>query len=149
VYNDLVVDFIIQRSAIQRRAFRSSEYVKDCKKERHDLGVHGEEHYVPGDLLMLFDHRSAGLKLRPAWRGPFVITGLGGNKERSYTLRQIQATLIQRNYHGNSLKPFRLQEGYLVTYKEEAFPMFQNIRLGNAAFKLPKVINTIPSANIT
>jgi hypothetical protein len=98
---------------------------------------------------MLFDHRSAGKKLRPAWRGPFVITGFGGDMERSYTLRQIDGTSIPRHYHGDSLKPFRLREGYLVTHEEEVLPVFQNIRLGNAAFKLPKNVRTIPGARTT
>ncbi|RKF58047.1 hypothetical protein OnM2_070072 [Erysiphe neolycopersici] len=64
--------------------------------------------------------------------------------DRSYTLRQIEGTNIPRHYHGDSLKPFRLREVYLISKKEERIPVLQNIRLGNAAFKLPKNQRTVP-----
>ncbi|KAI0995726.1 hypothetical protein K3495_g12455 [Podosphaera aphanis] len=57
---------------------------------------------------------------------------------KSYTIRQISGKHIPRHYHGDSLKRFRLREGYLVTGEEEALPVFQNIRLQKAEFKLPR-----------
>ncbi|POS82271.1 hypothetical protein EPUL_005521, partial [Erysiphe pulchra] len=81
---------------------------------------------------------------RPSWRGPFVVSGFGGEMGKSYILRQIEGTTIPRHYHGDSLKPFRLREGYLILKKEERIPVLQNIRLGNATFKLSKNYRTVP-----
>ena len=89
---------------------------------------------------MLYDHRQAGKKLRPTWRGPFVVMSFGGDMGKSYRLRQINGVPIPRHFHGDSLKIFRLRDGYLLTGEEETLPIFQNIRLGSASFKLPKDI---------
>lgn len=95
---------------------------------------------------MLYGHRESGKKLRATWRGPFIITGYDGDMGRSYTLRKISGKPIPRRYHGDSLKPFRLREGYIVTTEEARLPLFQNIRLGNAAFKLPREQRTVPGS---
>ncbi|POS82473.1 hypothetical protein EPUL_006440, partial [Erysiphe pulchra] len=94
-------------------------------------------------MVMLYDHKESGKKLRATWRGPFVNTGYGGDMQRSYNLRQISGKPISRHYHGDSLKPFLLREGYIVTNEEAGLPMFQNIRLGKATFKLPKEQRTV------
>ena len=86
---------------------------------------------------MLCDHRSSKKKLRPSWRGPFIVTGHGGTHSRSYTLRQIDGTPIPRTYHRDQLKLFKLREGRLVTGKELSLPTCQNIRLGKARVRLP------------
>lgn len=65
---------------------------------------------------------------------------------KSYNLRQIEGKAIPRHYHGDSLKPFRLREGYLISKREVRLPIFQNICLGTAAFKLPKDQRTVPGA---
>ena len=78
---------------------------------------------------MLCDHRSSKKKLRPSWRGPFIVTGHGGTHSRSYTLRQIDGTPIPRTYHIDQPKLFKLREGRLVTGKELSLPTCQNIRL--------------------
>ena len=67
-----------------------------------------------------------------------MVVGFGGDMGRSYKLRQIRGEMIPRHYHGDSLKRFRLREGYLVTGEEESLPVFQKIRLGKASFKLPR-----------
>ena len=100
--------------------------------------------FSPGELVMLYDSRSAKKKLRPSWRGPFVVTGFGGDQHKSYTIRQICGTLIPRTFHGDHLKLFRLREGYLATGREERIPVYQNIRLGTANQKLPKDLRTVP-----
>ena len=64
---------------------------------------------------MLCDHRSSKKKLRPSWRGPFIVTGHGGTHSRSYTLRQIDGTPIPRTYHIDQPKLFKFREGRLVT----------------------------------
>ncbi|POS81641.1 hypothetical protein EPUL_006635, partial [Erysiphe pulchra] len=124
-------------------ALGRSDWYKNKAAQRHDLGIRGQNEYSPGELVMLYDHRQAGRKLRPTWRGPFVIVGFGGDMGKSYKLRQINGTPIPRHYHGDSLKKFRLREGYLITGEEESLPVFQSIRLGNASFKLPKNLRQI------
>lgn len=142
----IIIDFISRRNEARRETLGRSDRRKDLKAQIHDIGVRATQEYNPGDLVMLFDHREAGKKLRPSWRGPFVVVGLGGDMGKSYCLRQIEGTPIPRHYHGDALKPFRLREGYLVSKKEERLLIVQNIRLGTAAFKLPKDQRTRPGA---
>lgn len=146
---DRVIQFMSSRSSLRSEVLFRSDQVKDRRKEKHDLGVHQKREYSPGELVMLYDHQTAGKKLRPSWRGPFVVTGYGGDMGKSYCLRQISGDPIPRHYHGDSLKPFRLREGYLVTHKELALLLTQNIRLGRSAFKLPKDLRTVPGARRT
>ncbi|RKF80182.1 hypothetical protein GcC1_039049 [Golovinomyces cichoracearum] len=141
-----VIDFMLQRNEIRRKILGRSDRRKDQKAQKHDTGLQATQEYNPGDLVMLFDHRESGKKLRPSWRGPFVVVGFGGDMGKSYCLRQIEGTPIPRHYHGDALKPFRLREGYLISKKEERIPVLQNIRLGTAAFKLPKNQRTVPGA---
>ena len=82
-----VIDFIIRRTSVRRKAGKRSEMFKDRAAERHDLGIRGASSYAPGDLVMLYDHQQAGRKLRPTWRGPFVVVGFGGDMGKSYRLR--------------------------------------------------------------
>ncbi|POS83424.1 hypothetical protein EPUL_004130, partial [Erysiphe pulchra] len=93
-----------------------ADYVINFLAKRIDerkiiLGIRGQNEYRPEELVMLYDHGQAGRKLRPTWRGPFVIVGFGGDMGKSYKLRQINGTPIPRHYHGDSLKKFRLREG--------------------------------------
>ena len=138
---------IVKREEIRQAALARSDRQKDRAKDRHNLGVRTEHVYSPGSLVMLWDAKAAGKKLRPAWRGPFVITGYGGNMERSYTLRQVNGLPIPRHYYGDHLKPFRLREGYLITCEEEEIPVYQNLRLGNVSFKLPKYVDMVPGVH--
>ncbi|KAK6585464.1 hypothetical protein PZA11_002191 [Diplocarpon coronariae] len=144
---DLVVDYMVKRQEIREVVDARSDLARQRTKERHDLGVHPDKTLVPGQLVMLFDERQSGKKLRAAWRGPFVIVGYAGEMGRSYTLRQIDGTNIRGHFYGDHLKAFRLREGYLVTSNEQELPVFQNIRLGNAAFKLPKAVRSIAGAH--
>ncbi|CAD6500186.1 BgTH12-04289 [Blumeria graminis f. sp. triticale] len=143
VHGDLVIDFILNREETRRTALIRSDSQKDRAKDRHNLGVRAGHVYVPGSLVMLWDAKAAGKKLRPAWRGPFVVVGYGGDMERSFILRQVDGSRIPRHYYGDHLKPFRLREGYLITQEEEEIPVYQNLRLGNAAFKLPKYVEKV------
>ncbi|KAI1005920.1 hypothetical protein K3495_g2300 [Podosphaera aphanis] len=137
---DRVVEYITKRENRESVVLECSDWAKMRSAERHDLGIRGDFRYAPGELVMLFGHCQAGKKLRPSWRGPFVITGFGGDMARSYTTRQINGKKIPRHFHGESLKRFRLGEGYLVMEEEEALPVFQNIRLQKSEFKLPKSV---------
>ncbi|KAI0996284.1 hypothetical protein K3495_g11896 [Podosphaera aphanis] len=141
-----VIDLMSRPNGVRRETLGRSDGRKDLKAQIHDIGVRATQEYNPGDLVMLFDHREAGKKLRPSWRGPFVVVGLGGEMGKLYCLRQIEGTPIPRHYHGDALKPFGLREGYLVSKREERLLIVQNIRLGTAAFKLPKDQRTRPGA---
>ncbi|RKF77347.1 hypothetical protein GcM1_220051 [Golovinomyces cichoracearum] len=147
-HSRLVIEFIKQRNEIRRKTLGRSDRRKDLIEQQHDMGVWAYQEYSPGDLVMLFGHREAGKKLRPSWRGPFVVRGLGRDMGKSHRLTQVDGTYILRHFHRNSLNPFRLKEGYLVSEKEERLPIFQNIRLGKAIFKPPTMLRTIPGALI-
>ncbi|KAI0995730.1 hypothetical protein K3495_g12449 [Podosphaera aphanis] len=116
---------------------------RERQKARFDRGVK-QRAFHPGQLVMLYDGSLAKKKLRPSWRGPFVITGPGGDHGRSFKVRQIDGSPILRTYHGDHLKVFRLREGYLRTGEEETLPTYQNIRLGKAYHKLPKLTRHRP-----
>ncbi|KAI0997733.1 hypothetical protein K3495_g10457 [Podosphaera aphanis] len=73
-HSDKVIDYITNRTNRQTLTLQRSNRAKDRSADRHDLGIRGEISYAPGELVMLFDHRQSGKKLRPSWRGPFVVT---------------------------------------------------------------------------
>lgn len=95
---------------------------------------------------MLCDHREAKKKLRPSYRGPFVVTGFGGDIGHSYTLRQIRGGVVPKHYHGDALRKFRPREGYLVNHSEAALLEYQNIRLGRGVLKLPRDLRPVQGA---
>ena len=139
------INHIAHHQHIKADTQNASDHQKQLRKERYDQGVR-EVSFTPGQLVMLYDSRSAKKKLRPAWRGPFVITGYGGDHFKSYTIRQIEGSAIPRTFHGDHLKAFRLREGYLSTGREQHLPIYQNIRLGTAKHKLPRDARSIPGA---
>ena len=87
---------------------------------------------------MIYDQKSAKKKLHPAYRGPFVINGAGGDQGKSYTLRQVNGIAITCTYYRDHLKPFRLRPDYLITKKERLWPEYQNLRARKGVHKLPK-----------
>jgi hypothetical protein len=64
-WEDLVVRHITRHIETLSEALKASDYQKDRKKERYDLGVH-EKAFIPGQLVMLYDPKSAKKKLSPA-----------------------------------------------------------------------------------
>jgi hypothetical protein len=126
------------REENRQRVKSKSDYSKELQKERHDLGIRREYWFKGGDLVMIYDQKSAKKKLHPAYRGPFVINGASGDQGKSYTLRQVNGTAIPRMYYGDHLKPFRLRPDHLVTKKERLWPEYQNLRAGQGVHKLPK-----------
>jgi transposase InsO family protein len=145
-WEDLTLQHLSRVTRVREKVKRASRYQKSIQKSRYDRGLK-ERKFTPGQLVLLYDHKSAGKKLRPSWRGPFVITGYGGEHEKSYTLRQICGTPIPRTFHGDHLKRFRLREGYLVSGREQSLPVYQNIRYGRGSHKLPRDLRTIPGAH--
>ncbi|KAI6246359.1 hypothetical protein HI914_05693 [Erysiphe necator] len=78
---DCIIRFIANREDILR-------YVH----ERHYLGI-SEKSFQPKQLIMLYDNAATGKKLRPRWRGTFVIAGFGGDHGKSYRIRKINGKL--------------------------------------------------------
>lgn len=142
---EAVTYYLAQRERMIEEVGITSERVSKLRKERFDKGVRRQS-FTPGQLVMLYDKKTAGQKLKPSWRGPFVVTGFGGDFGKSYTIRQIDGTPIPRTYHGDHLKRFRLREGYLATGDERELPVFQNIRAGSYSTRLPREARTIPGA---
>ena len=136
-WNAGVFDFIVNRQEVRTRVAEASNAAKVVQKERHDMGVRTYS-FEPGQMVMLYDTKSAKKKLHPAYRGPFIVTGFGGSHDRSYTLSQVNGVPIPRTYYGDHLKPFKLREGYLQTQYEEFIKSYQNIRAGRSTFKVPR-----------
>lgn len=111
-WHDMVLHHVARCIKVREEAWTASKRQKVLLKQRYDRGVRRAS-FTPGQLAMFYDPKSAKRKLRPAWRGPFVITGFGGNHEHSYTLRQIDGSPIPRTFHGDHLKALRLREGSL------------------------------------
>ena len=120
---DAIVHYVVERDRTRETARIRSDWRKQVQKERHDLGVR-EQSFYAGQLVMLYDAKAAKKKLHPAWRGPFVITGFGGDHGKSYTLRQVNGALIPRSFYKDHLKPFQLCKGYLITSYEETIPAY-------------------------
>lgn len=117
---------------------KDSDFQRQKLKEHHDMRFQGGmKTFTLGASVMLYDHTTAAQKLRPSWRGPFVISGSGGDHGRSYTLRQINGTPIPCHVHIDQLKPFYLRNSYMVTGDEERLSVYQNIRGGTASHSLP------------
>ncbi|POS87077.1 hypothetical protein EPUL_000421, partial [Erysiphe pulchra] len=75
----LILEFVYQRTHCRQEAQRGSEHAMDIAAQKHDLGINSPASFNPGDLLLLFHHRQSGKKMRPSWRGPFVVTGYGSD----------------------------------------------------------------------
>jgi hypothetical protein len=77
--NKRIFDFMAIPEEICQKIQRKSDYSKELQKERHDLGIRREYRFKEGDLVMIYDQKSAKKKLYPVYRGPFVINGAGGD----------------------------------------------------------------------
>ncbi|RKF54269.1 hypothetical protein OnM2_099002 [Erysiphe neolycopersici] len=78
-----MINHILKHKEIQTEALEHFDPMKDKAAERHNLGIKGNCTYSPGEMVMLYGHRQSGRKLRPNWRGPFVVTGFGGSMGKS------------------------------------------------------------------
>ena len=107
------------------QVIKRTNWRKRVLKDRHDLGIKGRGHlFNPGDLVMLYDSKSAKKKMHPAYRGPFIVVGLGGFHSKSYHLRQVNSIAVLRSFYGDHLKPFKLRTGHLVTSYEQQLPTY-------------------------
>jgi hypothetical protein len=73
---------------------------------------------------MLYNGKLAKKKMHLAYRGPFVVVGLGGFYSKSYHLRQVNSIAVLRSFYRDHLKPFKLRTGYLVTGYEQQLPTY-------------------------
>jgi len=137
-WSDAVLEHVGAQDALLEKVSAASDLQRQKRKEYHDLRFQGRMRNFPlGSMAMLYDHTTAGQKLRPSWRGPFIVSGTGGEHGRSYRLSQINGTPIPRHFHIDQLKPFYLRNSYLVTGLEERLPAYQNLRAGTASHSLP------------
>lgn len=90
------------------------------------------EFMPPGSLVMLYDHTAAGQELKPSWRGPFGISGMGGTHGRCYTIEHVDGKPISRRFHSDQLKAFELRASYLSAGDEERLPAGRDIRAGSS-----------------
>ncbi|KAI0996529.1 hypothetical protein K3495_g11650 [Podosphaera aphanis] len=79
-----VIDLILSRTLTRRKVLDMSDLAKDKSAQKHDLGVRANFKLNPGDMVMLYNHRESCKKLRATWRGPFIVTGVGGDMGKSY-----------------------------------------------------------------
>ncbi|KAI0993447.1 hypothetical protein K3495_g14737, partial [Podosphaera aphanis] len=134
------LNFISERHLLRDQVVENDDWRRKVQIDRHNSGVNGVPKFYPGSLVMLYDEAQAKRKLRASYRGPFVITGYGGDHKKSFILRQINGRPIYRTFHGDQLKLFRPRGGYLIPSHEETHPGYQNIRGKTTYSKLPKNI---------
>jgi transposase InsO family protein len=143
-----VSDFMTKRDQIRSQALFNSDRKKAVEKAKHDLGVNNHE-FKPQDLVFLYDAHSAKLKLHPSFRGPFRVSGFGGDHQRSFKLEQLNGDPIRRTFYGDHLRLFKPRTGHLVNHTEELSPIYQNIRAGRTKSRIPdpppSVTNQPPS----
>lgn len=136
--DDAVIDHVARMETTRSEAIRKDDWRRKVQKEKHDMGINQNHSFLPGSLVMLYDHAKAKLKLHASYRGPFVVAGYAGEHKKSYLLRQVDGQKIKYSYHGDQLRPFRLREGYLITGNENRIPSYQNLRSGKASYEVPK-----------
>lgn len=92
------------------------------------IGELTQKSFQPGQLVMLRDTTPHTGKLVPLWKGPYVISGYGGEHSTSYTLTKLDGRPAKNTYHGDHLREFRPREGYLVPPREEAIEIYTRMR---------------------
>ncbi|KAI0992640.1 hypothetical protein K3495_g15545 [Podosphaera aphanis] len=135
---DAVIHHVANLEALRLDIERKDDWRRQVQKERHDIGIARETTFIPGSLVMLYDHAKAKMKLHASYRGPFVVVGFAGSHKKSYVLRQVSGQEIKYSYHGDQLKPFRLREGYLITGTEQRILSYQNLRAGKLNNDVPR-----------
>jgi hypothetical protein len=128
---------MMDRDVMHSIARDNSDHRKSIEKERHDLGVN-QVNYTPGQLVMLYDHKSAKKKLHPAYRGPFRIALFARDHKHTFHLQQLDQSPIPRSYSGDHFKLFQPRSGHLISQFEEALPVYQNIRASKGTHRLPR-----------
>lgn len=59
IINNEIVYSMLDRDELRNKASELSDAAKVVMKEKHDMGVRGEKSFFNGQLVMLYDHRSA------------------------------------------------------------------------------------------
>lgn len=140
-WGNAVLGFVDEREAKIRKFSRVQDAQRDQTKALHDAKNKSKLKILqPGALVMLYDHTVAGQKMKPSWRGPFVVVELAGEHQRSYRLRQVNGAPIMRKFHIDQLKEFKLRMGYLTNGIEENLPVYQNLRAGQSLHSLPRAL---------
>ncbi len=77
--------------ALRAGVAKLSKAPREKEKENYDRGVN-DRAIKPQDLVML--HQKESCKLKPRWRGPFMIEKFAGSHGKSYRIRQIGSKVI-------------------------------------------------------
>jgi hypothetical protein len=132
---------LANREAQHMQVIKRTNWRKRVLKDWYNLGIKGRGHlFNPGDLVILYDGKSAKKKMHLAYRGPFIVVSLGGFHSKSYYLRQVNSTAVPKSFHRDHLKPFKLRTGHLVTSYKQQLLTYQKLRARKAKHKLPKSI---------
>lgn len=145
---ELVLRHIGEREVVRDTANIRSNLMKMARKDRHDKGITNVDLNV-GDLVMLYDPKTAGKKLRPSWRGPFQVIRYHGDHQISYRIQQLNGKSIAHGHLGDQLKLFIPRTGYLVTEYERLLPEYQNIRASRASRELPNHVTSGSTCGIS
>jgi len=121
-----VSEFVARREGTRDRVQCRDTSAKQDMKARYDRRVRTYD-FTPGEAVMLWFKKKKG-KLKPQWRGPFVVTGYANEFGITYAIRQLTGKRIKGSFHGDHLRKFRLREGYLIPPIEADMPDYQLLR---------------------
>ena len=123
----LVWDYMAWKIDIRENVHNRFIRRKEQEKIRYDKGVK-MQYFNLGDFVLLRDLTPHLRKFTERWQRPFLINSFGGDHGASYTLKTLDRKSAPNTHHGNYLRIFRPQEGYLRLTNEEPLKITQNIR---------------------
>ena len=123
----LVWDYIIWKIDIQKDVYDRSIRKKKQEKLWYNKRVK-TQYFSLGDFLLLKDLTPHLGKLTEWWRRPFIIDSFDGNHGALYVLKTLDGEPAPNTHHGDHLRIFRLQEGYLQPTDEEPLQITYNLR---------------------
>ena len=112
---------------IREEVYGRSVRKKEQKKIRYNRGVK-TQYFTLGDLVFIKDSTPHLGKLTEQWYGPFIINNFGRNHGALYVLKTLDGKPAPNMYHGDHLRIFYLQEGYLCPADEEPLVVIRNLR---------------------
>ncbi|KAK4624378.1 hypothetical protein CLAFUR4_06066 [Fulvia fulva] len=103
---------------------------RERQKTRYDRSITADTTFHPRQAVMLEDTSNKGKrrKLEATFRGPYIVTGYGGEHRRSYTLRQLNGKPIKGHFYGDHLHLFKARWGHLIPPNEALIPEYQLLR---------------------
>lgn len=123
----LAWDYMARRIDIREDVYGRSVRKKEQGKIQYDKGVK-TQYLKPGDFVLFKDLTPHLGKLTESWRGPFIIDTFGGDHGDSYVLKTLDGEPAPNTHHGDHLRIFRPQEGYLRPADEVPLQVTRNLR---------------------